>query len=48
MSLVQTTVFLSYTIQYFKQQNTDTETLTSQKEMGCVHFQTHDIDTLRI
>jgi len=45
MSLVQTTAFLSCTIQYFKQQNTDTETSqTSQREVRCVHFQTHDID----
>ena len=42
--LVQTTAFLSCTIQHLKQQNTDTEPLTSQKEVRCVHFQTHDTE----
>jgi len=47
MSLVQTTAFLSCTIQNLKQQNTDTEPLTSQKEVRCVHFQTHDTEDFK-
>jgi hypothetical protein len=44
MSLVQTAAFLSYTIQYLKQQNTDTETLSPQTEVRCVHSQTDNTD----
>lgn len=42
--LVQTTAFLTCTIQYFKQLNTNTKTLTSQTKARCVHFTTHDTD----